>query len=388
MIKLNSRQLHVVTETEAHPLVARVTCNLQLPRSMRSSELLLLDTWTPGVDVSGFRGLLLRHLPSATEGMPRNAIVLPPSLAYLGEGDVVRLSAGDHSLSVLYRSRSAFNALLVTERCNHMCLMCSQPPKTANDGYLADELLAAIPLFAAESREVCLTGGEPTLLGPRFMELVRSMRNYLPRTSLHVLSNGRSFADARLAQELAAIRHPDLMMGIPLYGATSELHEYIVQSPRAFDETIRGILNLKRAGVRVEVRVVIQQANYKHLPELAEFIVRNLLFVDQVALMGLEPIGYAKANLPTIWIDPADYQPQLASAIRTLAASRVPTSIYNHQLCTLDRSIWTYARRSISDWKNEYLEECEACAVKHQCGGFFSSGIPIHSSHIRAIATV
>ncbi len=40
--------------------------------------------------------------------------------------------------------------------------------------------------------------------------------------------------------------------------------------------TIEGILNLKRCGVRVEIRVVIHRETYKRLPELARFIARNL----------------------------------------------------------------------------------------------------------------
>jgi len=45
------------------------------------------------------------------------------------------------------------------------------------------------------------------------------------------------------------------------------------------DETVRGILNLKREHQRVEVRVVIHKQTYRGLPRLAEFLARNLLFV-------------------------------------------------------------------------------------------------------------
>jgi hypothetical protein len=31
--------------------------------------------------------------------------------------------------------------------------------------------------------------------------------------------------------------------------------------------------------------------------------------------------------------------------------------------------------KSISDWKNEYANECGPCTKKNDCGGFFSSGI-------------
>lgn len=49
------------------------------------------------------------------------------------------------------------------------------------------------------------------------------------------------------------------MVGIPIYSDLSMVHDYVVQADGAFDETIRGILNLKRMRQRVEVRVVIHK---------------------------------------------------------------------------------------------------------------------------------
>ena len=119
---------------------------------------------------------------------------------------------------------------------------------------------------------------------------------------------------------------------------------------------------------------------------LAEFLTRNLLFVDHVALMGLEMTGFTKANIDDLWIDPADYADELRQAVGILDRARVKTSIYNTQLCVLDRSLWPFARRSISDWKQEYMPECTGCGAKDQCGGFFSSAMLRYSEHIKPIA--
>lgn len=37
--------------------------------------------------------------------------------------------------------------------------------------------------------------------------------------------------------------------------------------------------------------------------------------------------------------------------------------------------ILPFYRKSISDWKNEYVPECQACARRAECGGFFASGV-------------
>ena len=106
-------------------------------------------------------------------------------------------------------------------------------------------------------------------------------------------------------------------------------------------------------------------------------------FVTHVALMGLKMTGFTKANLDALWIDPAEYQDELGEAVEILDASRIRVSIYNHQLCLLPESLWRYSRQSISDWKNIYLPECEGCAVRERCGGFFASATLRHSAHIR-----
>ena len=109
------------------------------------------------------------------------------------------------------------------------------------------------------------------------------------------------------------------MVGIPVYAPEAGLHDFIVQADGAFDETIRGILNLASLGQRVEIRIVVQRHTVPVLADLAMFIARNLPFVDQVALMGLEMTGLARPNSAEVWIDPVDYQRELLEATHILA---------------------------------------------------------------------
>jgi hypothetical protein len=99
-------------------------------------------------------------------------------------------------------------------------------------------------------------------------------------------------------------------------------------------------------------------------------------FVAHVALMGLEPMGFTKANRERLWIDPADYQAELSGAVFHLAHRGVSTSIYNLPFCAIPRPLWPFARRSISGWKNSFPTECGGCAVRDHCAGFFTSAGP------------
>jgi His-Xaa-Ser system radical SAM maturase HxsC len=380
MLKLFSNKVvSLGSARENGTLVRRVSENPGYAPVCRQAEYLLVRNRDSEVP-EGFAGYLFFEEP--LRDVPPFSYLLEPSFSYLGNGDIVKINAAHGTLRTVYRRNSRHNSVLVTERCNNYCLMCSQPPRDINDDHLVDELLEAIPLMSQETSSVVITGGEPTLLGERLVEVINSFRSYLPYTAIHVLSNGRSFRDFDYAKSIGQVQHPDLMVGIPLYSDISSKHDYVVQANGAFDDTIRGIINLKTVGVRTEIRVVLHNLTYARLPELARFIRRNLTFCDHVALMGLEMTGFTRGNLEKLWIDPKDYQAQLRAAVAILHGAKMDVSIYNHQLCVLDESLHRFSRKSISDWKNEYMPECNGCTRHSECGGFFSSAKLRYSAHI------
>src|SRR5262245_1385665 len=77
-------------------------------------------------DFRGYVAALYSTDPPREPTVP--AIISPPNLDYLRDGDVVQLFPNG-TVQVLYRRSSNHNTILATERCNSLCLMCSQPPK-------------------------------------------------------------------------------------------------------------------------------------------------------------------------------------------------------------------------------------------------------------------
>ena len=313
-------------------------------------------------------------------------ITLPSKFDYLTDGDVVGVRPGSRGFRTLYRRTSKHNSFLVTDRCNHYCLMCSQPPKDVDDRWLLDEIRSSIPLIDPETLSVAFTGGEPLLDWREFIDVLGVCRDHLPHTAVHVLSNGRAFVQSEVVDAWTRTNHPNLTVGIPIYSAIDHVHDYVVQAPGAFDETVLGILKLKDRKQRVEIRVVLHALTAPRITETCRWISRNLPFVDHVALMGLENTGFAIANEERLWIDPVDYRDALAEAVDLLVSANVRVSIYNLQRCILARSVWPYAVKSISDWKNEFVSDCDQCTEKSRCGGFFGSGRPRRSRAICAIA--
>ena len=366
MIKLHGRATPTGLNGEIHPDVWRVCRG---DGNGTGDALACLST---ARDVVGDRNqIYLTCHPEAVASGP--VIKLATGLSHIGEDDIIYISPDGSRVSVLWKSTAVHNSLLLTEQCDNYCLMCSQPPKTRDDTWLFERARRVVSLLPPTAKSLGLTGGEPTLHADDLIGLLEHCRDTAPWLQLHLLSNGRRFADIGFCQRYAGVGLQDIMVGIPIYAPEPGLHDFIVQAAGAFEETVHGILNLATLDQSVELRVVVQRHTVPVLSELAVFITRNLPFVDQVALMGLEMTGLARPNSAEVWIDPAEYQTELMDATLTLAAAGIVTKIYNHQLCVLDERLWPFAVRSISDWKNDYLDICNRCSVRDACGGVFAT---------------
>ena len=300
-----------------------------------------------------------------------------PGMVVLGEtrivrpGDVIEPQPIRSRVAVRYRRGDNSNVLFATERCNSYCVMCSQPPREVEDSWRIDQLCELVELIDKDTPSLAISGGEPTVLGRGLNRVIGHCANVLQSTSLYVLTNGRRFSEPHFAESFTDA-HPSLSWGVPLYGDHYGLHDYVVQSAGAFSETMRGLYALHQAHQRIEVRVVLVKPTVERLEALVRFIYRNLPFVDHVALMGVEPTGFAKGHYDDVWIDPVDMARVLEASVAFLADRGIPVSLFNLPLCTIPRSLWQFAQRSISNWKQDYLPACEGCSVKPKCAGFFS----------------
>jgi len=305
---------------------------------------------------------------------------------HVSDGDIVVMYPSGF-VRTLYRVNSKNNVIFSTDRCNSNCVMCSQPPKKIDDSYLVEQNLKMISLIDPKPEFIGISGGEPTLLKDDLFRIMSALKVHLPNTFVNMLTNGRMFFYSDFADKYAAVEHPRFRAAIPLYSDIPDEHDFVVQSKGAFVQTMRGLYNLGELGQPIEIRVVLHKLTYRRLPQLAEFIYKNLPFAAHIAFMGMEIMGYVKKNLDLLWIDPVDYQEELYQAVAYLNAHEMNVSIYNHQLCVLKKVLWPFSRKSISDFKNIYLDECANCNVLEKCGGLFKSAHTIHSKYIKAISS-
>ncbi|MDE6109465.1 MAG: His-Xaa-Ser system radical SAM maturase HxsC [Muribaculaceae bacterium] len=266
------------------------------------------------------------------------------------------------------------NTLYATGRCNNRCIFCCEPPVARED---ADAIWVENMRLLQSAPDgvpvVGISGGEPALLGERLVKLIEAVVARFPHADVHLLTNGRAFSNLSYTRSVVQAARGRLVAGVPLHSDYSGDHDMIAGARGAFNETVAGICNLAAAGAVVELRVVINSYNYTRVRDMALFVHRNLPFVALTAFMAMERVGLAAENASGVWMESSQYSRQLAQAVAFLETWHHPVAIYNVPLCLLEPESRHHACRSISNWKQRYLPECDRCELKAVCCGLFAT---------------
>lgn len=183
--------------------------------------------------------------------------------------------------------------------CNNHCVFCVQGKKRDSlPAKTKEEVKASLKeAFSKGKREVVFTGGEPTL-HPNFFELVNYAKQ-IGFKQIQIQSNGRIFAYLDFCLE--AIQAGATQFGPSLHAHKARVHDFLTAAPGSFEQTKKGIQNLKKLNQYVLTNSVITSKNYKFLPELARLLVS--LGVDQFQFAFVHILGTAKENQD--WLVPA-----------------------------------------------------------------------------------
>jgi radical SAM protein with 4Fe4S-binding SPASM domain len=166
--------------------------------------------------------------------------------------------------------------IALTYGCQARCRFCyaSAPDREADvDEMSPEDVERVIDMIADEAQcpSLSFSGGEPTLIKelPRYVARAKSKG-----IRVNVITNGIRCADPELVDRLAEAGLDSAQ--VSLEGGTAELHDDIVGRPGSFEQTVRGVRELRRAGIHTHTNTTICGLNKRHLPELVEFLAREL----------------------------------------------------------------------------------------------------------------
>jgi len=160
--------------------------------------------------------------------------------------------------------------LKISFQCNNRCLFCVQgdkrdrcAPKSMQQ--IEEELNKG---RISGSNELLITGGEPSINKDIF-SIIR-MAKKTGYKSIQLQTNGRLLRYRDFCKELADSGLTEVCPS--LHGSSAEIHDFLTSSPGAFKETVTGILNAAKIGLRVSVNTVITKPNQQDLPRIAKLL--------------------------------------------------------------------------------------------------------------------
>lgn len=178
--------------------------------------------------------------------------------------------------------------------CNNNCRFCVQGDEKKRLGNKSTaEIKRSLKDASLDSQIVVLTGGEATTRED-ILSLVKYAHTFSFRT-IQLQSNGRMFAYRDFCKKIIEAGANEFALA--LHGHIAPLHDWLTQD-KSFHQTVAGIKNLRKLNQRVITNTVITKSNYRHLPEIAKFLIS--LDVEQFQFAFVHALGSAAKNFDSI----------------------------------------------------------------------------------------
>jgi sulfatase maturation enzyme AslB (radical SAM superfamily) len=268
-------------------------------------------------------------------------------------------------------------------KCNQDCGMCWQGRDWGRFG--PDQTLRWIEDLAdGGAQSLIISGGEPTL-DPELESYVRRARE---RGIWQVIleTNAIQFQKAGLAER---IRDAGLDAAfVSLHSGDADVSDEITRAPGTHARTVKGVLALLEAGVKVKFNAVMSQEGLDHLAGLPDFI-QDTFGAHRSKILGLM-LSYPSESFdpslaPKIIPDPVKLRRVLRETIdRAVALKLHPHGLDSPcgpQLCAFGADRRFASLRPIPevvDFRNVYLPACEDCTVRRACFGLRDTDVKLY----------
>ncbi len=207
----------------------------------------------------------------------------------------------------------------MTRSCNLACLHCRAGAcmEPSPDDLSTDEGRALIDGIAEVAKPILImTGGEP-LLRPDLFELAAYARDAGLRP---VLATNGTLVTPEIAREVASVGIP--RVSVSLDGPRSSDHDGFRNVPGAFQASLKGIDNLRAAGVGVQINTTLTAQNRHQLGQIMKLAEEIGAVAFHVFL--LVPTGRAK-EMAGQEMGPEEYEQTLEEFYRLGRSSKLET---------------------------------------------------------------
>ncbi|MCB9664895.1 MAG: radical SAM protein [Alphaproteobacteria bacterium] len=273
--------------------------------------------------------------------------------------------------------------LRLTMACNERCPFCNVPMEDyARPTPPAAEIDAQLQAFLDDGAEtLTISGGEPTLLRKRLVELVRRARAGGVR--FVELQTNAVLLDDAYAAELADAGVTSAF--VSLLSHVPERHDTLAGLEGAFPRCLRGIDAMLDHGIRVTLNPVTASLTQELVADYVDFVAARLPRVHFISLSAVQPHGRARDGVAELLPDYGVLGPRIreARARAEVHGLELVNPYCGLPLCigwddALDQCVEAFEARA-GGWRDTHGldnvgnkahgEPCRTCALRTRCGG-------------------
>jgi MoaA/NifB/PqqE/SkfB family radical SAM enzyme len=204
------------------------------------------------------------------------------------------------------------NWVRLTYDCNNRCVFCLD--SDTHDGEIRDREEVKQQILDGRRKHatrLILSGGEPTM-HPNYLDFI-ALGVRAGYRKIQTVTNGRMFSYPEFLQRCLQAGLSEITFS--LHGPNAKIHDALVGVKGAFEQETAGLKNaIASQKVIVNVDIVINRANVKHLAEMLETFIG--FGVREFDLLQVVPFGRAfTEGRDTLFYDLEEARPHLLAAL-------------------------------------------------------------------------
>lgn len=262
----------------------------------------------------------------------------------------------------------------ITSFCNQKCVFCSAYGR--NDDLF--DLKRVIKEISNDNDSlIVISGGEPFSVGiDNLVYIVNFINKRHKQIELQTNATFLNKIDEdKLKMFIKLLNKNNGYLNINLSAHNSTM-DFKISGSKNFDEKISNIKKLSNLGAIIRITHVINSVNYKYIVKFANFVIKDLSFVNWIQFSYVKGVGRAENNKKII-PKYRDVSPYLIKAFDLLEKNKIRFDVDHIPLCFLEKyynkhiDIYKIKNGICGDYLKEKakLESCNGCKFYNICSG-------------------
>ncbi|UCG95417.1 MAG: radical SAM protein [archaeon] len=224
------------------------------------------------------------------------------------------------------------------------------------------------------AKEVNFTGGEPTL-----RKDLKDFIEYAGQKKVILTTNGRVFSNKKMAGDLVGAGLNEAVVSVH---GNEKTHDYLTQTKGSFNQTIKGLDNLKES-VPVRAKILVNDMNYRILPKIVEMLlekVKGICFIYPIVEGNL---------LKHLWLVPRfeSIEKYLHESIKNAEENGLNAEVLNVPPCFLRGHEKNISKEHGLEKEKSFVkpEACKSCSYNQECSGISKDYVNLKGENVKPV---